>query len=95
MEYFITIYCPYDHHYAVAGCGKTYVTGADKVLLMQLPLTYETSDVISTFVCRRGFQYAEYSFTTAVSVFNSVGIVRYIMNVIQINAPVQQYKILP
>lgn len=52
--------------------GKLMSLGADKVLLMQSPLTYETSDVISTFVYRRGLQYAEYSFTTAVSVFNSI-----------------------
>ncbi len=52
--------------------GKMMSLGAEKVLLMQTPLTYETSDVISTFVYRRGLQYAEYSFTTAVTVFNSI-----------------------
>lgn len=52
--------------------GKIMSLGSDKVLLMQSPLNYETSDVISTFVYRRGLQYAEYSYTTAVSVFNSI-----------------------
>ena len=52
--------------------GKMMSLGADKVLLMQTPITYETSDIISTFVYRRGLQYAEYSFSTAVQVFNSV-----------------------
>lgn len=52
--------------------GRMMSLGADKTLLMQNPLTYETSDIISTFVYRRGLEYAEYSFTTAVSVFNSI-----------------------
>ena len=52
--------------------GKIMSLGSEKVLLMQSPLNYETSDVISTFVYRRGLQYAEYSYTTAVSVFNSI-----------------------
>lgn len=52
--------------------GKIMSLGSEKVLLMQSPLSYETSDVISTFVYRRGLQYAEYSYTTAVSVFNSI-----------------------
>lgn len=52
--------------------GKILSLGSEKVLLMQTSLTYETSDVISTFVYRRGLEYAEYSFSTAVSVFNSI-----------------------
>ncbi|NMA82717.1 MAG: sugar ABC transporter permease [Epulopiscium sp.] len=52
--------------------GKMMSLGSEKVLLMQTPLTFETSDVISTFVYRRGLEYAEYSFSAAVSVFNSV-----------------------
>lgn len=51
--------------------GRMMSLGSEKVLLMQSPITYETSDVISTFVYRRGLQYAEYSFSTAVEVFNS------------------------
>lgn len=52
--------------------GKLLSLGSEKVLLMQSPLTYDTSDVISTFVYRRGLEQNEYSFSTAVSVFNSV-----------------------
>ncbi|HEY8421612.1 MAG TPA: ABC transporter permease subunit [Thermoclostridium sp.] len=52
--------------------GKLLSLGAEKVLLLQTPLTYETSEVISTFVYQRGLVYSEYSFSTAVSVFNSV-----------------------
>jgi putative aldouronate transport system permease protein len=52
--------------------GKIMSLGYEKVLLMQNPFIYETSEVISTFVYRRGLEQAEYSFSTAVSVFNSV-----------------------
>ena len=52
--------------------GKLMSLGSEKVLLMQTSLNYETSDVISTFVYRRGLEYAEYGFSTAVSVFNPV-----------------------
>lgn len=52
--------------------GRIMNLGSEKVLLMQSPLNYETSDVISTFVYRRGLEQLEYSFSTAVSVFNSI-----------------------
>ncbi|WP_245954719.1 ABC transporter permease [Paenibacillus flagellatus] len=52
--------------------GKMMSLGADKVLLMQSPATYEVSDVISTFVYRRGLEFGEYSFATAVGFFNSL-----------------------
>ena len=52
--------------------GKMMSLGADKVLLMQSPVTYEVSDVISTFVYRRGLEFGEYSFATAVGFFNSL-----------------------
>ena len=52
--------------------GAMMSVGSEKVLLMYNELTYETADVISTFVYRRGLQNNEYSFSTAVDVFNSV-----------------------
>ena len=44
----------------------------DKVLLMQNPTIYNTADVISTYVYRRGLQGAQYSYATAVGVFESL-----------------------
>ena len=52
--------------------GSMMSVGSEKVLLMYNELTYEKADVISTFVYRRGLQKAEYSFSTAVDVFNSI-----------------------
>ncbi|MNH43833.1 putative multiple-sugar transport system permease YteP [compost metagenome] len=42
------------------------------MLLLYNPLTYETADVISTYVYRKGILEASYSFTAAVGLFNSV-----------------------
>jgi putative aldouronate transport system permease protein len=39
---------------------------------MQNDLNMEASDVISTYVYRRGIQGAQYSFSAAVGLFNSV-----------------------
>lgn len=52
--------------------GNLMDVGVEKVLLLSNPLTYETSDVISTFVYRRGILNGDYSFATAVGLFNNV-----------------------
>ena len=52
--------------------GQLMNSSTDKVLLMQNPITYEVSDIIGTFVYRRGLISAEYSFGTAIDFFNSV-----------------------
>lgn len=52
--------------------GGMFSVGFEKVMLLYNPVTYETADVISTYVYRRGIQGAEYSFSTAVGLFNSV-----------------------
>lgn len=46
--------------------------GFEKVLLMQNTLNLETSDIISTYVYRSGIQDAEYSFSAAIGLFNSI-----------------------
>lgn len=52
--------------------GNMLSVGSEKVLLLYNPLTYETADVISTYVYRKGVLEASYSFTAAVGLFNSV-----------------------
>ena len=46
--------------------------GGDKILLLQNALNMETSDVIATYVYRLGIQNAQFSYTTAIGLFNSV-----------------------
>jgi putative aldouronate transport system permease protein len=52
--------------------GNVLNVSFEKVLLMQNAATLETSDVISTYVYRRGVIGADYSFAAAVGLFNSV-----------------------
>ena len=52
--------------------GKMFNVGHEKILLLYNPITYETADVISTYVYRKGLLEANWSFSTAVGMFNSV-----------------------
>ncbi len=52
--------------------GAMMTVGYEKIILMYNPLTYETADVISTYVYRRGVLNTDYSFSAAVGLFNSV-----------------------
>lgn len=52
--------------------GSMLNVGYEKVLLLQNNLNMEASDVISTYVYRLGIKDAQYSFTTAIGLFNSV-----------------------
>ncbi|PYI54050.1 ABC transporter permease [Paenibacillus flagellatus] len=56
----------------ILNMGSMLTVGSEKVLLLYNPLTYETGDVISTYVYRKGVLEASYSFTAAVGFFNSV-----------------------
>lgn len=55
----------------ILNMGSMLTVGSEKVLLLYNPLTYETADVISTYVYRKGVLEASYSFTAAVGFFNS------------------------
>ncbi len=52
--------------------GTMMTIGFEKILLMYNPLTYETADVISTYIYRKGILESNYSFSAAVGLFNSV-----------------------
>lgn len=52
--------------------GNIFTVGFEKTMLLYNELTYETADVITTYVYRRGIIGAEYSFSTAVGLYNSV-----------------------
>ncbi len=52
--------------------GRMMDVGSEKVLLLYNPNTYETGEVISTFVYRKGLIEASYSYSAAVGLFNSV-----------------------
>jgi putative aldouronate transport system permease protein len=52
--------------------GTMMSVGFEKIILLYNGLTYETADVIASYVYRKGIQDANFSFATAVGLFNSV-----------------------
>jgi putative aldouronate transport system permease protein len=52
--------------------GDILSVGAESIILLYNPITYETADVLSTYVYRRGLISGEFSFAAAVDLFNSV-----------------------
>lgn len=52
--------------------GTIMNVGFEKVILLYNSGTYETADVISSFVYRKGLQEANYGYSAAVGLFNSV-----------------------
>lgn len=52
--------------------GGIMSVGFEKVFLMYSPAVYETADVVSTYVYRKGIESNNYGFGSAVGLFNSV-----------------------
>jgi len=52
--------------------GQIMNVGYEKIILLYNGNTYDVADVISTFVYRKGLVEADYSYSTAVGLFNSV-----------------------
>jgi len=52
--------------------GQIMGVGYEKIILMYGPSTYETGDVIASYVYRTGILDGDYSYSTAVNLFNSV-----------------------
>lgn len=52
--------------------GKLLSVGYEKVYLLQTNLNIEASEVISTYVYKRGIINTNYSFSTAVGLFNNI-----------------------
>lgn len=51
--------------------GSMLSVGYEKIILLYNPAIYETADVISTYIYRRGILGAEYGYSAAVSLFNA------------------------
>lgn len=52
--------------------GQMMSVGYEKVILLYNPAIYESADVISSYVYRKGIQEYSWSYSTAVGLFNSV-----------------------
>ena len=51
--------------------GSIMTVGFEKIMLLYNPAIYDTADVISTFVYRKGILESSYSYSTAIDLFNS------------------------
>lgn len=56
----------------ILNVGSLMNVGYEKVLLLQNDLNMSASDIIATYVYRQGLEAAQYSFSSAVGLFNSV-----------------------
>ncbi|MGI5898999.1 MAG: ABC transporter permease [Christensenellales bacterium] len=56
----------------IMAVGNMMDVGSEKILLLYNPAIYETADVISTYIYRRGLLEFNWSFSTAVNLFNSI-----------------------
>ena len=56
----------------IMALGNLMRVGFNKVFLMSTPVVYETADIIETYVYRRGLINNDYSYSTAVGLFNSM-----------------------
>lgn len=52
--------------------GQMMSVGYEKIILLYNPMIYDTADVISTYVYRKGIMETNYSYSAAVGVFNSL-----------------------
>ena len=56
----------------ILNCGSLLNVGMDKVYLMQNTMNLSVSEVISTYVYKVGLLTAQYSYSTAIGLFNAV-----------------------
>lgn len=56
----------------ILNTGNMFKIGYEKILLMYNPMTYSVADVFQTFVYRKGLLEQNFSYATAVGLFESV-----------------------
>lgn len=78
---------------AILRIGRIMSIGFQKVILMYSPAIYETADVISTYVYRKGLLNANYSFGAAVGLFNAIINFCLIMVVNRISRKISQVSL--
>ncbi|MGX9416069.1 ABC transporter permease [Vibrio sp. RC27] len=74
MMYKITLPCilPTILIMLIIRIGNILEVGFEMIIMLYQPATYETADVISTFIYRQGLQAAQYDLAAAAGLFNAV-----------------------
>ena len=70
--------------------GSMINVGFERAYLLQTPATYETSEIISTYVYIAGIQNNSFSYGSAVGLFNSVVSLILIITANKISAKVSE-----
>ena len=71
----------------IMNCGSLMNVGFEKVFLLMNDINRSSAEVISTYVYKVGLQQSQYSFSTAIGLFNSV--INFIL-LISVNAIVRK-----
>lgn len=68
----------------VLSTGSLLNVGFEKAFLMQCDLNMNVSEIISTYVYKLGIQQGQFSYTTAIGLFNNAvnGVILIIVNTI-------------
>ncbi|MCR1841175.1 ABC transporter permease [Murimonas intestini] len=77
----------------ILNCGWMFSLGFEKVILMYSPGTYAVSDIISTYVYRKGILGADFGYATAIGLFNSLINVVILLSVNKISKKVKGVSI--
>ncbi|MDD6882430.1 MAG: sugar ABC transporter permease, partial [Eubacteriales bacterium] len=73
--------------------GSMMSAGYEQIILLYQPITYETADVISSYVYRRGLQEFDYGYSAAVGLFNSVINLAFILTANAVSRKVNETSI--
>jgi putative aldouronate transport system permease protein len=73
--------------------GSMMSEGFERIILLYSPVIYETADVISSYVYRRGLQMFDYSYAAAVGLFNSVVNLIFLLSANNISRKVSESSI--
>ncbi len=74
----------------ILSSGRLMNVGFDKAYLMQNPLNIESAEIIATYVYKRGIESAQFSFSTAVGLFNSVVNIILLLSVNKISSKLSE-----
>ncbi|MFD2329883.1 ABC transporter permease [Cohnella sp. GCM10020058] len=74
--------------------GNLMNVGYEMIILLYQPITYDTADVIGSYVYRLGMQNANYSMSTAVGLFNGVVSLFLVMTANRISKKISDVSIM-
>lgn len=77
----------------IMNCGNIINVGSESIILLYQPTTYETADVISSYVYRIGLTDGDYGLATAVGLFNSVIALLFVVAANSISKHFSEYSL--